>query len=304
VPDPSPFEFVDERFKAAVARIEKLEVLATGCRWAEGPAYFAAGRYLLWSDIPNDRILRYDECDGHVSVFRQPANHSNGNTVDRDGRLVTCEHATRRVTRTEHDGSITIIADRYEGLALNSPNDVVVKSDGSIWFSDPCYGIDSAYQGLPAKPAQAGQFLFVVDSGGRLRKAADTLVQPNGLAFSPDERLLYVVDSGHLSRPGGPHHIRRFAVSADNELTDLGILAECDDGGFDGLRVDTDGRLWAAASNGVHCIAADGTLLGRIRLPGVTANVEFGGARRNYLYICCTDSLYGVMVRAQGLRRT
>ena len=211
-----PFVSHDPRFNARVIGHTLLEKLFTGCRWAEGPAYFAAGRYLVWSDIPNDRLMRFDETDGSVSVFRQSSNNANGNTTDRQGRLVTCEHITRRVTRTEHDGTITVLADRFEGKRLNSPNDVVVKSDGSIWFTDPTYGIDSDYEGIAA-PSEIGRsnvYRLDPDSGALTAVITDR-VQPNGLAFSPDEKTLYVVDTGASHQRDLPVTITAYAVGGD-----------------------------------------------------------------------------------------
>ena len=206
-------EILDPRFKRLAHGNVHLEKLHTGCRWAEGPAYFPAGRYLVWSDIPNDRILRYDECDGSVSVFREPANNTNGHTVDREGRLVSCEHRGRCVSRTEFNGTRTVLADNWQGKKLNSPNDVVVKSDGSIWFSDPSYGIDSHYEG-DAGPSEIGaSHLYRIDpQSGAVEAVATDFVQPNGLAFSPDESLLYVADTGSTHVEDGPRHIRRFKV--------------------------------------------------------------------------------------------
>ena len=283
------------------AKSARLDKLYTGCRFTEGPAYFPAGRYLIWSDIPNDRMLRYDECDGSVSVFRQPSNKANGNTVDRQGRLVSCEHGARRVTRTEIDGSVTVLADSYGGKRLNSPNDVVVKTDSSIWFTDPQYGIDSDYNGFKAKQEQPGAFVYRIDpADGTLDVVIDTMVRPNGLAFSPDETILYVADTGGTHDEKGPAHIRRFAVGEGNALMDLGVFAECTAGLFDGFRVDTDGRIWSSAADGVHVYDPDGTLLGKILVPEGVANVCFGGPRRNYLFITATTSLYGIPVLANG----
>ncbi len=296
------FEEIDPRFRRLHIPTAQLDTLYTGCRWSEGPAYFAAGRYLVWSDIPNNRMLRYDECSGAVSVFRHPSNNSNGNTVDRAGRLVSCEHGGRRVSRTEHDGTVTTIADRHGGRRLNSPNDVVVKSDGSIWFSDPTYGIDSDYEGNRGESEQKGNFVYRVDAGGgEPVVVADDFVQPNGLAFSPDESMLYIVDTGRTHREDGPAHIRSFQVSEDGKLTDRGVFAECTAGLFDGFRVDTAGRIWTSAADGVHCYDPDGTLIGKIHVPEVVANVCFGGPKRNYLYICGTTSLYGVRLPVNGL---
>jgi gluconolactonase len=293
----------DERFRRCFNTHARLDLLYTGCRWAEGPAYFPAGRYLVWSDIPNDRMLRWDETTGAVGVFRQPAGYSNGNTVDRNGRLVTCEHGNRRVTRTEHDGSITVIADRYEGKRLNSPNDVVVKSDGSIWFTDPTYGIDSDYEGHRAESEIGACHLYRVDpQTGTCRVMVDDFIRPNGLAFSPDERRLYVADTGATHLTDGPRHMRVFTVADDQTLVRGTVFATCTAGFFDGFRVDEQGRIWTSAGDGVHCYDSDGTLLGKILVPEPAANVVFGGPKHNRLFICATTSLYAVYLLVNGVR--
>ncbi len=297
------FVVLDERFRKCFIPTAQVEKLFDGCRWAEGPAYFPAGRYLVWSDIPNDRMLRWDETTGVTGVFRHPAGYSNGNTVDRQGRLVTCEHGNRRVTRTEHDGSITVIADRYEGKRLNSPNDVVVKSDGSIWFTDPAYGIDSDYEGFKAESEIGACYVYRVDpSTGAIRVVADDFVRPNGLAFSPDERFLYIADTGATHVPNGPRHIRKFTISDDGRLSGGEVFATCTAGFFDGFRFDTEGRLWTSAADGVHCYDPDGTLLGKILVPGPVANVVFGGPKRNRLFICATTAIYSVMLPVNGVK--
>jgi gluconolactonase len=283
------------------ARVEKL---FEGTRWAEGPAYFPAGRYLVWSDIPNDRILRWDEPTGHVGVFRSPAGYTNGHTVDREGRLVSCSHGARRVERTEHDGSITTIADRYDGKRLNSPNDVVVSSDGAVWFSDPTYGIDSDYEGFAAESEIGASHVYRVDSQtGACAIAADDFVKPNGLALSPDERRLYVSDTGMTHVSDGPRHIRAFDVGGDGALSGGEVFATCSEGIFDGFRFDAEGRLWTSAGDGVHCYDPDGTLLGKVLVPEAVANVVFGGPKRNRLFICATTSLYSVMLGVSGATR-
>ena len=299
------FEVVDRRFHALALPYVHVEKLYTGCRWAEGPAWLAAGRYLVWSDIPNDRVLRWDETDGSVSVFRQPAMNSNGHTVDRQGRLISCEHRTRCVSRTEFDGSRTVLADRYEGKRLNSPNDVVVKSDGSIWFTDPSYGIDSDYEGDAAPGEIGANNVYRIDvSSGRVALMASDFVQPNGLAFSPDESLLYVADTGLTHRANGPHHVRRFKVAADGgSLSGGEVFATCAVGLHDGFRVDVHANLWLSAGDGVHCISSDGTLLGKVRIPESVANVCFGGPKRNRLFICATTSLYSVFLNTREAHR-
>ena len=295
------FEMLDPRFAACFVGHARVERLWSGGRWLEGPAWFGPGRYLIWSDIPNNRMMRWDETDGSVSVFRQPCNNSNGNTVDNHGRLVTCEHLARRVTRTEFDGAITIVADRVEGRRFNSPNDVVVASDGAIWFTDPPYGIMHDYEGDYGEEEIGGCHVYRVDAAtGAVTRVADDFVKPNGLAFSPDEKLLYVADTGatHLER--GPRHIRKFRVGDEGRLSGGDVFAECASGFFDGFRIDTKGRVWTSAGDGVHCFDPDGTLIGKIRIPETVANVTFGGTRRNRLFICATTSLYAVYLTANG----
>jgi gluconolactonase len=298
----SIFEMNDPRFRRLHIATARLDKLYSDCRWAEGPAYFPAGRTLVWSDNPNNRMLRYDECSGQVAVFRSPSNYSNGNTVDRSGRLVSCEHGGRRISRTEFDGRVISIADSYDGKRLNSPNDVVVKSDGSIWFSDPTYGIDSDYEGHKAESEQKANRVYRVDpQSGAVTVAADDFVQPNGLAFSPDEKILYIVDTGRTHRDDGPAHIRKFTVADNGKLSGGTVFAECTAGLFDGFRLDTAGRIWTSAADGVHCYDPDGTLIGKIRVPEIVANVCFGGEKRNYLYICGTTSLYGLRLPVNGV---
>ena len=295
------FEVIDPRFRALAFPNVHIEKLYTGCRWAEGPAWFAAGRYLVWSDIPNDRMLRYDDTDGSVSVFRQPAMNTNGHTVDLAGRLVSCEHRGRCVSRTEHDGSRSVLVSQVDGKRLNSPNDVVVKSDGSIWFTDPSYGIDSDYEGDAATSEIGARHVYCIDPvSGAVRTVATDFVQPNGLAFSPDESLLYIVDTGATHVADGPHHVRRFEVLPDGSLRGGEVFATCPAGLYDGFRIDVHGNLWLSAGDGVHCHAPDSTLLGKLRLPEAVANVCFGGAKRNRLFICATTSLYAVYLNTRG----
>lgn len=298
----SGFDVVDDEFRACLVGHARVERLWTGARWCEGPAWFGGGRYLVWSDVPNDRMLRFDDCDGSVSVFRQPSHHSNGNTVDRDGRLVTCEHLTRRVTRTEHDGAITVLADRHDGKRFNSPNDVVVKSDTSIWFTDPDYGIAYDYEGARADSEIGACHVYRIDPAtGRVTVVADDFDHPNGLAFSPDERVMYVADSGFSNGADRPRHIRRFDVTADGAgLGRSTVFAESTAGLFDGFRVDRAGRLWTSTAEGVSCYRADGTLIGRVRIPEIVANVAFGGRARNRLFICGTTSLYSLYLKFNG----
>jgi gluconolactonase len=297
------FEIIDRRFADCFFPHERIERLWSGGRWCEGPAWFAAHGTLVWSDIPNNRMLRYDELNGSVGLFRQPSNNANGNTVDRQGRLVTCEHLARRVSRTEHDGSLTVLADRWQGKRLNSPNDVVVHSDGAVWFSDPSYGILSDYEGQRADSEIGACQVYRVDpASGTVDAVADDFVKPNGLAFSPDERWLYIADTGASHDPAGPRHIRRIEVSADGRrLGRSQVFAECTAGLFDGFRIDADGRLWTSAADGVHVYSPQGELLGKIRLPETVANVAFGGPRRNRLFICATSSLYSCYLTVNGL---
>ena len=297
------FEVIDPRFNACVVGHARVERLWTGARWCEGPAWFPAGRYLVWSDIPNNRMMRYDETDGSVSVFRQPSNNSNGNTVDRQGRLVTCEHHARRVTRTEADGRITVLADKFDGKRFNSPNDVVVKSDGSIWFTDPAYGIDIDYEGEKSAMEQDGCHVYRIDGMTRsVTRVAGDFVRPNGLAFSPDEKFLYIADTGVTHKENGPKHIRRFELSpGGNSIANSKLFATCTAGLFDGFRLDTDGRIWSSAADGVHCYLADGTLIGKIKIPELVANVAWGGAKHNRLFICGTTSLYSAYLAVNGV---
>jgi gluconolactonase len=295
------FEVFDPRFRDCFVGHARVERLWTGARWLEGPAWFAAGRYLVFSDIPNNRLMRFDEVSGTVQPFRTPSNFCNGNTVDQQGRLVTCEHLTRRVTRTEIDGSITVIADRYDGKRLNSPNDVVVKSDGSIWFTDPSYGILSDYEGEYAELEQDGCHVYRVDGvTGAISRVAHDFVKPNGLAFSTDEKTLYIADTGVSHMPDGPRHIRKMAVRADHRLENMGVFAVCSVGVFDGFRVDRKDRIWTSAGQGVDCYDPDGTLIGRIHIPEIVSNVTFGGPKKNRLFICGTTSLYSVYLTANG----
>ncbi|MFJ9815155.1 SMP-30/gluconolactonase/LRE family protein [Streptomyces sp. NPDC101151] len=294
---PQLYEILDDRFRTGRCQAgdSKLETLFEGCRWAEGPVYVPAGRYLVWSDIPNDRLLRWDETTGKVGVFRSPAGHPNGNTLDREGRLITCEQGNRRVTRTEHDGSVTVIADRFEGRRLNSPNDAAVRSDGSIWFSDPDFGITSDYEGHRAESEIGACNVYRADPGtGEVRLVADGFRGPNGLVFSLDERRLYVSDSR-------ANHIRVFDVQDDGTLTGGEVFAECRIGNFDNIRFDDEGRLWAAAMDGgVHCYDPDGTLLGRLLVPDVVANIRFGGIKRNRMFIAADTALYSLVMSVTG----
>jgi gluconolactonase len=295
------YDIRDARFARLVLPNERLDVLWTGGRWCEGPAYSAAGKYLVWSDIPNDRVMRWDETDGSVSVFLQPCLNHNGHTTDAQGRLISCEHRGRAVSRIEHDGSRHVLADRFDGKRLNSPNDVVVKSDDSVWFSDPTYGIDSDYEG-DAAPSELGvNCVYRIGVDGKVSRVVDDLVQPNGLAFSRDERLLYVADTGRTHLPDCTPKIRAYPVAVDGASLGPGRdFAICDNGLFDGLRVDTSGNVWSSAGDGVHCFSPQGELLGKILVPEVVANLCFFGPKRNRLAICATTSVYSIYVRARG----
>jgi gluconolactonase len=293
----------------AFAGTMAVERIATGFRWAEGPVYFPAGRFVLFSDIPNNRIMRLNEDDDHLSVFRQPSMNSNGNTIDREGRLLTCEHSGRRVTRTELDGSITIIADSYNGKKLNSPNDVVVAADGSIWFTDPVYGIGGFYEGIKAAPEQEKHNVFRVDpKTGNIKVVVDDFVEPNGITFSPDEKKLYVIDTGFTDGPNNPSHIRVFDADVENgKLSNSKVFAEMPKPSItDGMRADRDGRIWCSVGwgdpneNGVRCYSPAGELIGKIHIPETVANLCFGGQQRNRLYICGSTSLYAVYTSVQG----
>jgi gluconolactonase len=284
---PAEFEVLDPRF-AGTGGDRSVARVFSGGRWLEGPGYHAAGRFLLFSDIPNDRILRYDEVSERTDVFLTPAGFTNGRTVDRQGRFLTCEHGERRVTRTEHDGSVTVLAASYNGRQLNSPNDIVEHSDGSIWFTDPSYGIHTDYEGHEASSEIGSRNVYRLDpENGNLTAVVEDFAQPNGLAFSPDERRLFIVDSEL-------HHIRVFTV--DDGALAGGEVFCADDQGYDGIRFDHLGRLWGAAHDGLHCYHPDGSLIGKLLLPEITANLAFGGRQRNHLYITATSSLYSLRV--------
>ena len=299
--DGTGFDILDPAFENCIIGHAKVERLWTGGRWVEGPAYFAAGRYLVWSDIPNNRVMRWDETDGSVSTFRTPSNNANGHTVDTLGRLVSCEHLTRRVIRTEFDGSIKVIADCFEGRRLNSPNDVVVKSDGSIWFTDPSYGILMDYEGERAESEIGACHVYRWDPDTEeIEAVATDYEKPNGLAFSPDETALFIADTGATHLKEGPRHIRRHDVDG-KALGDSTVLATCTEGLFDGFRFDRDGRIWTSAADGVHCLDQDGKLIGKILIPEIVSNVCFGGPKRNRLFITATTSLYAAFLNVNGV---
>ena len=297
------FEIVDARFRGYVLSNAPLEKLAEGFRWTEGPVWFADLRTLLFSDIPNDRVMRWTERGG-VEVFRDPAGYENGHTRDREGRLVACSHGERCVRRVEHDGQVTVLGERYRGKRLNSPNDVVVKSDGSIWFSDPLYGIASDYEGMRA-PSETPPAVYRIDpASGELACVADDFEGPNGLCFSPDEKRLYVSETGRPFDDAAAKHIRVFDVSADGKrLANGRIFHKVEPPAADGMRVDEDGNVWSSAGDGVHCIAPSGELLGKVLVPATVANVAFGGPMRNRLFICASRSLFAIYLNRRGVQR-
>lgn len=305
-PDPA-IETVDPRFAKYVVGNAAVERLYTGTRWAEGPVWFGDGRYVLFSDVPNNRILRWLEDTGEVSVFRYPSNYSNGNCRDRQGRFVTCEQDTRRVTRTEYDGTVTVLMDHFQGKPLNAPNDIVVHSDGAIWFTDPGYGIMSNYEGHKA-PFELPTNVYRLDpKTGEASVVADDMGKPNGLCFSPDEKKLYIVNTDTPKHPTDPHPIRVYDVIDGVRLKNGRQFADLTPGSSDGVRCDVDGNIWSAAGwagehfNGVHVFAPDGTLIGKIHIPETCANLCFGGAKKNRLFMAASQSLYSVYVNTQGV---
>ena len=303
-PDPAIVS-LDPRFDKYRLPLAAVERLASGCRWAEGPVWFGDGRYLLWSDIPNNRIMRWDEPTGRVSEFRNPSNFANGHTRDRRGRLVSCEHGGRRVTRTEYDGTITVLMDRYEGKRLSSPNDIVVKSDGSIWFTDPPFGILGNYEGRKAE-AELGQNVYRLDpETGAATVVADDVLGPNGLAFSPDEGLLYIVES----RGVPTRKILAYDVSGDGRtLANKRVFIDAGPGTPDGFRVDVDGNLWCGWGmgspelDGVMIFAPDAAPIGRIALPERCANLCFGGRANSRLFMAASQSVYALYVNVEGVK--
>jgi len=302
----SAIEIVDERFAKYVVFNTAVERLYTGARWAEGPVWFGDGRFLLFSDIPNNRMLRWLEDTGEVSVFRKPSNYSNGNTRDRQGRLVTCEHDTRRVTRTEHDGTVTVLMDHFQGKPLNAPNDLAVHSDGAIWFTDPGYGIMSNYEGHKAAFELPANVYRLDPETREVTVVASEMAKPNGICFSPDQKKLYIVDTGPGAAPGVPHPIRVYDVEEGKRLKNGRLFVDMTPGSSDGIRCDVDGNVWSAAGwgadgfNGVHVFSPDGTRLGRIHLPETCANLCFGGAKKNRLFMAASQSLYALYVNTEG----
>jgi gluconolactonase len=301
-PDPA-IEILDPRFGQYRLMNAGVERLASGTRWGEGPVWFGDMRCLLWSDIPNNRILRWDEVSGETSVFRAPSGFANGNTRDRNGRLITCEHGGRRVTRTEYDGSLTVLMDRWQGKRLNSPNDVVVKSDGSVWFTDPPFGINTHYEGAVEQQELPACVYRIDPASGQTSMVADDVLGPNGLCFSPDESVLYIVESRGLPS----RKIRAFDVVDEVRLGRSSVLIDAGPGTPDGMRCDIDGNLWIGwgmgdpALDGVMVFEPGGSPIGRIALPERCANLCFGGRHRNRLLMACGHGLYSLFVNAQGV---
>ncbi len=289
------FEIVDPAFKSLILPNVHVDLLYTGGRWLEGPVYVPAARHLLVSDIPNNRVLRYDDVAGTVATFEAPSNFANGHTLDREGRVISCEHLTRSVTRREHDGSLTVLADRFDGKRLNSPNDVIADGEGTIWFTDPTYGISTPYEGSLAESEVGSRNVYRLTRDGRLDAVVTDLQQPNGLALSRDERTLFVVDSGVQ-----PARLMAYDLDSRRSLQAGRLFSECSDGMYDGLRVDTAGHIWTSAGDGVHCLDQDGRVIGKILIPETVSNVCFGGPEKNRLFITATRSLYAVYLNVRG----
>ena len=302
--DGTGFEILKEEFHSCLTGHGRVERLWTGARWVEGPVWFPAGRFVLFSDIPNDRMLRWDETNGHVSEFRNPSNFSNGNTRDLQGRLITCNHLSRSVTRTEHSGEVTTLASHFDSKRLNSPNDIVVKSDGSIWFTDPDYGIISDYEGCKSPSEQSSCNVFRIDQKtGNVDLITDRLIKPNGLCFNKSESKLYVSDTGGSHVEGGPRNIYSFDLKGEVVVSENPeLFAECSNGLFDGFRIDSEDRIWTSAADGVHCYNSVGVLIGKIKIPEIVSNVCFGGERLNRLFITGTTSLYSAYLAVNGIR--
>lgn len=296
------FEVYDTRFLSLLLPHSKLEQLAWGAKWAEGPTYFSEGDYLLWSDIPNNRILYWSEREG-MRVYREPSNFSNGHYRDLQGRMVTCEHGRRCVSRTESDGTVTILVDRYQGKRLNSPNDLVVKSDGTIWFTDPPYGIMQPNEGYHGLSEVGGNFVYRFDpETDELTIVARDSEKPNGLAFSPDEKILYVADSAFSHDPFGNHQVRAYDVADGKQLTNSRIFAVIHPGNPDGLRLDHNGYLYISSGDSIQVYSPAGELLGKIMVPEVIANCTFGGPDKNRLFIAATKSIYAIYLNTTGIQ--
>ena len=297
---PPEIQVIDERFQEIVDADTTIELVADGMGFTEGPAWIHDGGYLVWSDIPNDRIMRWSESDG-VSVFRQPSRNANGNTVDADGNLLTCETSGRRVSITRPGGPETVLVDSYRGKPLTSPNDVIVKSDGSIWFSDPDYGALMDDQGHGESPQQERNRVYRLDpSTGDMTAVAEDFDKPNGLAFSPDESVLYISDSGATHGNHRPHHIRAFDVVDGTRLTNSRVVSEISPHVPDGLRIDTDGILYVTSGEGVQVFTPEGEMLGKFLTPEVAANCCFGMADRRTFFICATSSVWMVQLKSRG----
>ena len=293
------FEIVDPIFKTYVLGNAPLVKLAEGFRWVEGPVWFGDMGMLIFSDLPNARVMRWSASDG-VQVCRQPSHFANGHARDRQGRLVTCSHRHRNITRLEHDGTVTVLADRYEGKRLNAPNDIVVKSDGTIWFTDPHYGLQTDYEG-GKQEAELPATVFRLDpSNGRLIVVADDFDEPNGLCFSPDERKLYIAETGKLYDDPPKRFIRVFDVQDDGALSGGDLFHKVSPGYADGFRADTHGNIWSSAEDGVHCISPRGDLLGKVLVPSLVSNVAFGDRFRSRLFICASHSLYSIFLNVRG----
>ena len=302
-PDPA-VQSLDPRFDKYRLPLAGVERLATGCRWSEGPVWFGDGRYLLWSDIPNNRVMRWDEATGEVGEFRKPSTYANGATRDRQGRLVHCEHGERRITRTEYDGTITVVMDRFEGKRLNSPNDIIVASDGAIWFTDPVFGILGNYEGYRSDPELPQNVYRIDGQTGVATVVADDILGPNGLCFSPDVSILYIVES----RGEPTRKILAYDVVDGVKLTNKRIHIDAGPGTPDGMRCDVDGNLWCGwgmgdpALDGVMIYADDGDLIGRIALPERCANVCFGGRANSRLFMAASHSIYALYVNVAGVK--
>jgi gluconolactonase len=296
------FEIRSPRFAGYILNNAALETLATGFRWIEGPVWMGDANCLLFQDIPNDRTMRWIEGQG-VSVYRAPSNYANGQTRDRQGRLIACSHRERCLYRTEYDGRVTKLIDRHAGRRLNSPNDVVVKSDGSIWFTDPLYGISNDYEGGRQTSEQPPAVYRFEPETGDIRIVANDFDGPNGLAFSPDQTRLYVAETGNQTEQTPRQYIRVFDVEPDGATLSGGdIFYKIDPGYCDGMRVDEHGNIWSSAADGVHCISADGELLGRIFVPHRVSNVTFGGPTKNRLFIGGSTTLYAIFLNCRGVQ--
>jgi gluconolactonase len=304
-PDPA-IEVVDPRFEKYIVGSAALERIYTGARWNEGPVWFGDGRYLLWSDIPNNRMLRWVEETGEVTIFRSPSNNSNGNTRDQQGRLITCEHLTRRVTRTEYDGGITVLIDSFQGKRLNAPNDVVVHPDGHIWFTDPGYGILMNYEGDKAEFELPTNVYRLNPDTGEATVVNDELEKPNGLCFSPDHTKLFITDTGASHKPENPRRIMVYDVVDYATLSNGRVFCDMGPSLADGICCDIDGNIWSSAGwageghDGVHVFDPGGDLIGKIHLPEIVSNLCFGGIKKNRLFITASQSIYALYVEAKG----